>query len=99
LGYQVLEHIDNGQDAICFAEKEQIDLILMDIMLEGDLDGIQTAEKIHLIANIPIIFLTAYSDERFLKRAQVTDPFGYVLKLFEELNNSRRGLIFSARTR
>ena len=60
------------------------DLVLMDIFLKGDMDGIQAAEQIRTRYDIPVIFLTAFADPRTLQRAKVTEPFGYILKPFEE---------------
>ena len=56
----------------------------MDIQLEADLDGIYAAERISNELSIPVVYLTAYSDERTLQRAKVARPFGYLLKPFEE---------------
>jgi len=56
----------------------------MDIVLQGEMDGIEAAEKIHSEYDIPIIYLTAYADEKTLQRAKITEPFGYLLKPFEE---------------
>jgi PAS domain S-box-containing protein len=86
LGYRITASVSNGADAISSAHTTPPDLILMDIVLEGELDGIQTAEQIRHLANLPIIFLTAFADEAILQRARVTDPFGYVLKPFDERN-------------
>ena len=60
------------------------DLVLMDIHLAGTIDGIDTAEQIRTLYHIPVIFLTAYSDKALLDRAKVTEPYGYVLKPFDE---------------
>jgi PleD family two-component response regulator len=84
LGYEVCAMISNGEEAIERVGELKPDLILMDIMLKGELDGVQTAEKIKESHNIPIIYLTAYSDEKTLKRAKITEPYGYLLKPFEE---------------
>ena len=60
------------------------DLVLMDIFLNGEMDGIQAAGQIRSRHNIPIIYLTAYADSNTLQRAKITEPFGYILKPFEE---------------
>lgn len=60
------------------------DLVLMDIMLKGNMDGIQTAKEIRSLYDIPIIYLTSYSDKETLERAKQTEPYGYILKPFEE---------------
>ncbi|SMF33421.1 HD domain-containing phosphohydrolase [Desulfovibrio gilichinskyi] len=84
LGYTVIGVASNGIDAIEIALKQSPDLILMDIMLEGDLDGIDTAEVINGDGSIPVIYITAYADEETLKRAKITEPFGYIIKPFED---------------
>jgi PAS domain S-box-containing protein len=86
LGYAVAAVTSNGPEAIALTVQCLPDLILMDIILDGEMDGIATAEQIHLLSNIPIIFLTAFAEEKVLQRARVTDPFGYILKPFEERN-------------
>jgi signal transduction histidine kinase len=83
-GYIVPAVIAYGEQAIAKVEELQPDLVLMDMMLKGDMNGIQAAEAIINSFNIPVIFLTAYSDESTLKKAKATQPFGYVLKPFEE---------------
>jgi PAS domain S-box-containing protein len=84
LGYEVIEIVPSGQLAVKKALELKPDLILMDIMLQGDLDGIQAAQIINSVEDIPVVFCTAYADDRTLKRAQVTEPYGYILKPFEE---------------
>ncbi len=83
-GYIVPAVIAYGEKAITKVEELQPDLVLMDMMLKGDMNGIQAAEVIINSFNIPVVFLTAYSDESTLKKAKATQPFGYVLKPFEE---------------
>ena len=82
-GYQVVGHTDRGEMAIKKAAELLPDLILMDIRLRGKMDGIEAAEYIRAHFDIPVIFLTAHSDPATLQRAQVTEPFGYILKPFE----------------
>ena len=84
LGYEVVAVVPSGQLAVKKALELKPDLILMDIMLQGDLDGIQAAQIINSVDDVPIVFCTAYADDRTLKRAQVTEPYGYILKPFEE---------------
>jgi PAS domain S-box-containing protein len=84
LGYSVPEVVYTGQEAIEKAEKLHPDLVLMDIVLKGEIDGIETASEIRSRYNIPIVYLTAYEDDKTLKRAKLTEPFGYILKPFEE---------------
>jgi diguanylate cyclase (GGDEF)-like protein/PAS domain S-box-containing protein len=83
-GYTVVGTTTTGEEAIELAEKLRPDLILMDIMLAGELDGVETATTIQEQHDIPVIYLTAYSDEGTVERAQSTDPFGFVLKPFKE---------------
>jgi len=84
LGYIVPDVVYTGYEAIEKAAVLQPDLILMDIVLKGDIDGIQTASEIRKRLNIPIVYLTAYEDDKTLKRARVTQPEAYILKPFEE---------------
>jgi len=56
----------------------------MDIMLQGEMDGIETAKQIRSRFNIPVVYLTAYSDKKILERAKITEPFGYIIKPFNE---------------
>ncbi|MCB9248899.1 MAG: response regulator [Ignavibacteriales bacterium] len=84
MGYEVTRIVSNGQMAIENAIKEEPDLILMDIMIQGDMDGIETATKIRTLSDIPVIYLTANADESTLQRAKVSDAFGYLIKPFEE---------------
>lgn len=83
-GYCVPDITAYGEKAVETAGTISPDLILMDIMLKGNKDGIQAAEEIMTRFNIPVIFLTAYSDECTLKKAKTAQPFGYILKPFEE---------------
>ncbi len=84
MGYQVVGLAASGEVAIEKAITLQPDLVLMDIRLKGNLDGISAAEQIRRSLDIPIIFLTAYADQHTLQRAKVSAPYGYVLKPFEE---------------
>jgi diguanylate cyclase (GGDEF)-like protein/PAS domain S-box-containing protein len=84
LGYQVLAVISSGDEAVRFAHAHLPDIILMDISLQGEMDGIQAATHITAQNHIPIVYLTAFNDEITLQRAKITDPFGYILKPFEE---------------
>lgn len=84
LGYEVLAVVASGEEAIAFAAKIHPDLVLMDIMLKGSIDGIQAAEEINKHFNIPVIYLTAYGDISTLDRAKITQPFGFLVKPFEE---------------
>jgi class 3 adenylate cyclase len=84
IGYTITSIVPSGEKAIIHAENEKPDLIIMDISLAGKLDGIETTEIIIQKFNIPVIYLTALADDETLKRAQVTQPFGYLLKPFDE---------------
>jgi PAS domain S-box-containing protein len=84
LGYTIVGSTAYGEEAIKKAEETRPDIVLMDIGLKGKIDGVQAAEKIRSLFNIPIIFLTANSDFTTLQRAKVTEPFGYILKPFDE---------------
>jgi PAS domain S-box-containing protein len=84
MGHSVPVVVASGAEAIDHAAAIQPDLVLMDIHLQGDMDGIEAAAQIRAQENIPIIFLTAFADEPTFQRAKITEPFGYVLKPFEE---------------
>jgi len=84
LGYIVPSVASTGEDAISKVEGILPDLVLMDIMLKGEIDGIHAAGEIRKRFNIPVVYLTAYSDEETLQRAKLTEPYGYILKPFEE---------------
>ncbi|MDP3396143.1 MAG: PAS domain S-box protein [Methanoregula sp.] len=80
LGYAVHKPVATGEDAIRAVKARQPDLVLMDIELIGEMNGIEAAEKIRAIADIPIVYLTAYSDDLHLKQARLTEPYGYIVK-------------------
>jgi two-component system, response regulator PdtaR len=84
LGYVVAGMASSGDDAIIKATEIRPDLVLMDIVLKGAVDGIEVAEKIRAIRHIPVIYLTAHADESTLQRAKVTEPLGYIVKPFRE---------------
>ncbi len=84
LGYSVVGSAQTGKDAIAKALELKPDLILMDIMLKGDIDGTEAAAAIRKEIDVPIIFLTAYADEATVKKASITEAFGYILKPFNE---------------
>ncbi len=84
MGYRVAAIVSTGDDAIRAADEHHPDLVLMDIRLEGTMDGIQAADTIRRNHNIPIIYLSAYADQSTVERAKVTEPFGYLLKPFED---------------
>ena len=84
LGYKVCGTAAFGEDAIKKAEEARPDLVLMDIVLDGKMDGIEAASIISTRFDIPVVYLTAYADEKTLERAKKTEPFGYILKPFED---------------
>jgi PAS domain S-box-containing protein len=84
LGYNVVGMAATGEEAVGEIARTHPDLVLMDIRLQGDMDGIQTAEHVMVHHDIPVTYLTAYADETTLERAKVTLPYGYILKPFEE---------------
>jgi len=86
LGYNVAGIANNGKDAISQIQEVMPDVVLMDIMIKGDLTGIEVAEQIKKHISVPVIFLTAYADESTLSKAKVTEPYGYILKPFKEID-------------
>jgi len=84
LGYNVPAITYSGEAAIKKAGELLPDLVLMDIHLNGKMDGIEAAQQIHDRFDIPVVYLTAYSDEKTLERANVTEPFGYIIKRFDD---------------
>jgi len=86
LGYSVPSVENSGEDAIDAAGQYRPDLILMDIMLKGEISGIEAAEQIKNRYQIPVIFLTAYADESTLNKAKVTEPYGYIIKPFKAID-------------
>jgi len=86
LGYNVVGAASTGEKAIDLASSTIPDIILMDIMLKGDMNGIEAADEIRKELAIPVIFLTAYADESTLSKAKITEPYGYILKPFKEID-------------
>ena len=84
LGYQVAGIVSTGEEAVERAAKAHPDLVLMDIRLKGGMDGIEAGEQISGDLHIPIVYLTAYSDERTVERAKITEPYGYLIKPFTD---------------
>ncbi len=84
LGYNVSETVNAGEKALEKVKVDPPDLVLMDIRLKGEMDGIETAAKIRSEYDIPIVFLTAYLDDERLSKAKLTMPFGYLLKPVKE---------------
>jgi PAS domain S-box-containing protein len=84
MGYAVPDIVATGEEAVSKAAETRPDLVLMDIMLQGDIDGVTAAARIHARFDTPVIFITAYADEDTLQRAKVTEPYGYLIKPFQE---------------
>jgi len=96
MGYEVAGIADNGPEAVRMAKEAKaqalaqaqsqplVNLVLMDVVLKGPIDGLQTAREIKTDCDLPIIFLTSYSDMQKLNQARVTEPFGYILKPYSE---------------
>jgi len=80
MGYKVIGIAVTGNEAITLATTHKPDVILMDIHIKGDIDGIQTTEKINEISDIPVIFLTAYADDETVSRAIKTKSYSYLVK-------------------
>lgn len=84
MGYTVPAVVASGEEAVKKAEEFRPDLVLMDIVLKGEMDGIEAYRQIRSSFDIPVIYLTAYSDDAILQRAKITEPLGYLLKPFNE---------------
>lgn len=84
LGHNVVAVTTNAQDAYDVVQKHCIDLIFMDINLEGPVDGISCAKELMKYKNIPIIYTTAYSDTKTIKEASQTNIYGYLIKPFDD---------------
>ncbi|MCR4438175.1 MAG: response regulator [bacterium] len=84
LGYAVCGIVRTGEQGVCRARDEGPDLVLMDIGLKGEMDGIEAARQIRAIADIPLVYCTAISDLATFQRAKQTDPYGFICKPFEE---------------
>lgn len=83
-GYEVVGRASSGEEAIAKARLLRPDLILMDIVMPGEIDGIEAARQIKKELNIPVVFLTAYGDDTFIQRAQEAEPSGYIIKPFQD---------------
>ena len=87
LGFDVIAHFSSGEDVVNFMEEQfdnECDIILMDIMLEGNMDGVEAAEIIFKEHHIPIIYMSALSDVETLSRANKIEPFYFIVKPFNE---------------
>ncbi|WP_292487880.1 response regulator [Methanohalobium sp.] len=84
LGYTVAGTASTGENAIKKAEEITPELVLVDIVLKGEIDGIEVARYIHNNLDIPVVYLTAYADDELIERAKHTEPYGYILKPFQD---------------
>lgn len=84
LGYSISGTVSSGEETLQISTNEKPDLVLMDIHLEGKMDGIQTAEIVRRRLHIPVIYLTAFTDKATLERAKLSEPFGYIVKPFAD---------------
>lgn len=83
-GYSVVGVAASGTEAIEKVGETNPDVVLMDIRLQGEMDGIEAAEQIHVRFNVPVIYLTAHANDHIIERAKATQPFGYIIKPFQE---------------
>jgi PAS domain S-box-containing protein len=84
LGYEVTAVVPGATAAVQKAQETKPDLVLMDVMLQGETTGVEAAEQIYTHFNIPVVYLTAYADSSTVQHAKKTEPFGYIIKPFEE---------------
>lgn len=83
LGYEPIGTTPRGEDALALVARDRPDLILMDIQLDGEIDGVETARRVRELHAIPVVFLSASADEPALARAKTAGPFGYIVKPFD----------------
>ena len=84
MGYSVIAAEFSGEEAVKKAEEDRPDLIVMDIVLDGEMDGIEAAGEIQSRFRIPVVYLTAHSSDAMLKRIKKTEPFGHIIKPFND---------------
>src|SRR6266566_2063021 len=84
MGYSVPAVATTGEEALERAAESSPDLVLMDIVLKGDLDGIETTKRLHDQCHVPVVYLSSYEDDQTLDRARETAPYGYLIKPYEE---------------
>ncbi len=82
-GYEIPETASSGPEALEKSNRLRPDLVLMDIVLKGDMDGVETANELREKHRIPVIFVTAHADDPTFQRAKISEPFGYILKPFD----------------
>src|SRR6266567_3099463 len=83
LGFSVIAAVDSGEEGVAIATRERPDLVLMDIRLRGEKDGVQAAKEIREQVDVPIVYLTAHSDRLTVERVKATDYDGFILKPFQ----------------
>src|SRR5512139_2281228 len=83
IGYAITSVETTAEGAVKKVSVDKPDLVLMDIALAGEMDGIEAAEQIHAKFNIPVVYITAHSDEKIVQRIKKTEPFGYIIKPFD----------------
>ena len=84
MGYNVVGRATSGREAVDKSRELNPDLVLMDIVMPGEMDGIEASRAIKVDLEIPVVFLTAYADDENIMRAKATEPFGYIVKPFQE---------------
>jgi len=90
-GYAVPAVAFSGEEAVQKACEMPLDLVLMDIVLKGRMSGVEAVERIRAQCDIPVVYVTAYADEKTVRRAKITEPFGYLLKpLRQRITDSYR---------
>ncbi|MHA1728580.1 MAG: response regulator, partial [Promethearchaeota archaeon] len=83
LGYKVTSIENSGEQALLTVKHDQPDLVIMDIKIKGEMDGIETANRMKTQNNLPIVYITAYCNEEILQRAKISEPYGYIIKPFK----------------
>lgn len=86
LGYEVIGIVSRGEEAIAHVAQNRPDVVLMDIQLKGDLDGIETVSRMNKKTQVPVIYLTANTDEENFERAKSTNPYAFISKPFKKLD-------------
>lgn len=84
LGYNVPDVLSLGKESVEKVKVLKPDIVLMDIRLKGEIDGIEAADQIYKEFNTPVVYITAHADQKTMERAKITEPFGYILKPFDE---------------
>src|SRR5262245_31770918 len=84
MGHEIVGVAVTGEDAVDQARRFEPDLVLMDVKLKGDMDGVEAAEVIGRSMDVAVVYLTAFADDRTLQRAKMTEPHGYIVKPFQD---------------